>query len=92
MVGEASWSTEVGGEAWKIKFWVLALLVVQNVATILLMKQASKVKATDGRQALSTSIVLIVEIVKVFFCVTEIVIRCNIGEILVFSLRWKTGL
>jgi len=59
----------------QVKQLVLLLLVVQNVATILSMKQASGIRATDGRQALTTSIVVMVEILKVAFCITEIIVR-----------------
>ena len=60
----------------QVKQLVLLLLVVQNVATILSMKQASGIRARDGRQALTTSIVVMVEILKVALCSTEILVRC----------------
>jgi membrane-associated PAP2 superfamily phosphatase len=60
----------------QVKQLVLFLLVVQNVATILSMKQASGIRARDGRQALTTSIVVMVEVVKVAFCISEILVRC----------------
>ena len=60
----------------QVKQLVLLLLVVQNVATILSMKQASGIRARDGRQALTTSIVVMVEILKVALCITEILVRC----------------
>jgi hypothetical protein len=44
----------------RIKWIVLLLLVVQNVAVVLVMKKASKVRADDQRQALTTVIVFMV--------------------------------
>jgi hypothetical protein len=58
-----------------LKYGVLALLIVQNVATIVSMKQASRQPSSDGRQALMTSIVVMVELVKVTICTSEIAIR-----------------
>eukprot|EP00802_Teleaulax_amphioxeia_P014059 Tamp_14118.p1 GENE.Tamp_14118~~Tamp_14118.p1 ORF type:complete len:375 (+),score=44.73 Tamp_14118:164-1288(+) len=60
---------------WQIKALVLGLLVVQNVASILSMKQASRQKASDGRQALNSSIVVTSEVVKVSICIAEIFVR-----------------
>ena len=59
----------------QVKYLVLVLLIVQNVATILSMKQASRQKAGDGHYALTTAIVLMVEILKVTVCTAEIFIR-----------------
>jgi UDP-sugar transporter A1/2/3 len=59
----------------RIKYCVLCLLVVQNVSTILCIKQASLRKADDGHQALSTCIVVMVEVIKVVLCSLEIAVR-----------------
>ena len=66
---------------WQIKALVLGLLVVQNVASILSMKQASRQKASDGRQALNSSIVVTSEVVKVSICIAEIFVR--------YKLNWQ---
>ncbi len=58
-----------------LKYGVLTLLIVQNVATIMSMKQASRQPSRDGRQALMTSIVVMVELIKVTICASEIAIR-----------------
>jgi hypothetical protein len=58
-----------------LKYGVLTLLIVQNVATIMSMKQASRQPSSDGRQALMTSIVVMVELIKVTICASEIAIR-----------------
>ncbi len=58
-----------------IKHIVLALLVIQNVTSILCMKHASRQKASDGHQALTTSIVVVSEVVKVTICLGEIFVR-----------------
>ena len=63
----------------QVKYLVLVLLIVQNVATILSMKQASRQKAGDGHYALTTAIVLMVEILKVTVCTAEIFIRCEMN-------------
>jgi hypothetical protein len=63
----------------QLKQLVLVLLVVQNVATILSIKQASSIRAQDGRQALTTSIVVMVEILKVSLCISEILVRCALA-------------
>mmetsp|Transcript_23236 Transcript_23236/g.37321 ORF Transcript_23236/g.37321 Transcript_23236/m.37321 type:complete len:359 (-) Transcript_23236:386-1462(-) len=68
-------ATGEADSAQRIKYLVLALLVVQNVATILSMKQASRQPAEDGRQALTTSIVVMVELFKVTICSLEIIVR-----------------
>ena len=59
----------------QVKYLVLVLLVVQNVATILSMKQASTQNARDGHYVLTTAIVLMVEILKMTVCTGEILIR-----------------
>lgn len=64
--------------AMQIKYLVLLLLILQNVATILSMKWASRHKASDGHQALTTSIVVMVEFVKVTVCTCEIFVRYEI--------------
>ncbi len=58
-----------------LKYGVLTLLIVQNVATIMSMKQASRQPSSDGRQALMSSIVVMVELIKVTICASEIAIR-----------------
>ncbi len=58
-----------------LKYGVLTLLIFQNVATIMSMKQASRQPSSDGRQALMTSIVVMVELIKVTICASEIAIR-----------------
>lgn len=54
---------------------VLALLVFQNVASILSMKKASRQKSSDGLQANTMCIVLLSELVKVIICLAEIFVR-----------------
>jgi hypothetical protein len=58
-----------------LKYGVLTLLIFQNLATIMSMKQASRQPSSDGRQALMTSIVVMVELIKVTICAFEIAIR-----------------
>lgn len=70
---EANGQDNIGAQA--TKSIVLLLLVVQNVASILSMKQASRQQTSDGLKAISTSVVLISEVVKVTICLTEICVR-----------------
>ena len=69
-------SMQSAGQRSNIKQIVLALLVIQNVTSILCMKHASRQKASDGHQALTTSIVVVSEVVKVTICLGEIFVRC----------------
>eukprot|EP00277_Geminigera_cryophila_P044038 CAMPEP_0173080598 /NCGR_PEP_ID=MMETSP1102-20130122/16399_1 /TAXON_ID=49646 /ORGANISM="Geminigera sp., Strain Caron Lab Isolate" /LENGTH=291 /DNA_ID=CAMNT_0013954271 /DNA_START=115 /DNA_END=987 /DNA_ORIENTATION=- len=62
---EASSRADYGNVLAKI---ALPALVIQNSALILCMKQASIVPAEDGKKALTTTVVVMVELFKVVVC------------------------
>eukprot|EP00290_Baffinella_frigidus_P046205 CAMPEP_0180409002 /NCGR_PEP_ID=MMETSP0989-20121125/42570_1 /TAXON_ID=697907 /ORGANISM="non described non described, Strain CCMP2293" /LENGTH=376 /DNA_ID=CAMNT_0022412963 /DNA_START=143 /DNA_END=1274 /DNA_ORIENTATION=+ len=57
--------------AHKVKYVALFTLVFQNTTLILMMKMASQTKAGDGRNALTTTAVVMVETFKVTACLLE---------------------
>eukprot|EP00802_Teleaulax_amphioxeia_P019832 Tamp_20085.p1 GENE.Tamp_20085~~Tamp_20085.p1 ORF type:complete len:400 (+),score=77.68 Tamp_20085:39-1202(+) len=70
-----------------IRMAALCGLVIQNSALVLTMKQASLMPASDGKKALTTTVVVMVEFFKVSACVLEIMYRRRSSGGVVAELR-----